>query len=64
MSGLTTSVNGSEPDYEKKGAQTPPEPQVLAVPTPAPKHSKYSIKAFWHWLGDRDIHVWIMSLGE
>lgn len=63
MSGPTSSA-GSEPDYEKKGVQTPPEAQVLEVSTPALKHSKYSLRALGHWLGDRDVHVWIMSLGE
>lgn len=62
MSGQTSST-GSVADFEKKGIQTPPA-QVLEVPAVAPKHSKYSFKALWHWLGDRDVHVWIMSLGE
>lgn len=52
---------GSETDWEKKGA-VPVEPQAVEVP--AKKHSKYSFKSFVHWLGDRDMHVWVMSLGE
>lgn len=61
MSGNTSST-GSEADFEKKGPQAPV--QVLDVPAHELAHKKYSLKALWHWLGDRDIHVWIMSLGE
>lgn len=61
MSGNTSST-GSEADFEKKAAQAPT--QVLDVPARELSHKKYSLKALWHWLGDRDVHIWIMSLGE
>lgn len=61
MSGNTSST-GSEADFEKTGHQAPT--QDLDVPARELSHKKYSLKALWHWLGDRDVHIWIMSLGE